>query len=54
MQVILVGAAGVGKTCLLERLFTDQFNAQSQPTIGCEFRFKRYMVDGKNIGVRNA
>eukprot|EP00199_Chlamydomonas_sp_CCMP681_P006023 CAMPEP_0119105578 /NCGR_PEP_ID=MMETSP1180-20130426/3498_1 /TAXON_ID=3052 ORGANISM="Chlamydomonas cf sp, Strain CCMP681" /NCGR_SAMPLE_ID=MMETSP1180 /ASSEMBLY_ACC=CAM_ASM_000741 /LENGTH=197 /DNA_ID=CAMNT_0007090659 /DNA_START=57 /DNA_END=647 /DNA_ORIENTATION=- len=51
IKAIFVGAAGVGKTCLLERLFSERFSLKTQPTIGCDFRFKKYHVDGKNVGV---
>ncbi len=33
-QVIFLGDAAVGKTCLIEKLFSDQFSLQTQPTIG--------------------
>ncbi|KAF5836922.1 hypothetical protein DUNSADRAFT_5253 [Dunaliella salina] len=50
-KVIFAGGAGVGKTCLLSRLFSDKFDANKPPTIGCDFQFKRYQVDDKSIGV---
>ncbi|KAJ9512958.1 hypothetical protein QJQ45_029092 [Haematococcus lacustris] len=51
IKVIFVGAAGVGKTCLIERLFTNKFDSTTQPTIGVDFRFKRYTIDNKSVGV---
>ena len=33
-QVVFVGSAGVGKTCLIRRLFTDKFSPDTQSTIG--------------------
>jgi Ras-related protein Rab-18 len=34
VKVIFVGSAGVGKTCLVHRVFHDRFDTASQPTIG--------------------
>lgn len=36
---------------MLGRLFTDQFDPNTQATIGCDFFFKRYKFDNKSIGV---
>jgi small GTP-binding protein len=38
MKVILVGDTQVGKTCLLSRLTTGQFQGIDQPTIGAAFQ----------------
>ncbi|KXZ54309.1 RABC1 protein [Gonium pectorale] len=51
VKVIFVGSAGVGKTCLVRRLFSDAFNPDTRATVGCDFHFKRYMFDKKSIGV---
>ncbi|KAG2496866.1 hypothetical protein HYH03_005267 [Edaphochlamys debaryana] len=51
VKVVFVGSAGVGKTCLIRRLFSDKFLADTQATIGCDFHFKRYKFDSKSIGV---
>jgi hypothetical protein len=34
LQIIFVGNSGVGKTCLMGRLFTDKFNPNTPATIG--------------------
>jgi Ras-related protein Rab-6A len=41
VKVVLLGSAGVGKTCLLTRLEYDRFDGVAQPTIGVEFLSKR-------------
>ncbi|GLC41957.1 hypothetical protein PLESTF_000104400 [Pleodorina starrii] len=51
VKVVFVGSAGVGKTCLIRRLFSDKFSPETQPTIGCDFHFKRYKFDNKSVGV---
>ncbi|PNW78683.1 hypothetical protein CHLRE_09g386900v5 [Chlamydomonas reinhardtii] len=51
VKVVFVGSAGVGKTCLIRRLFTDKFSPDTQSTIGCDFHFKRYRFDKKSVGV---
>ncbi|KAF6258761.1 P-loop containing nucleoside triphosphate hydrolase protein [Scenedesmus sp. NREL 46B-D3] len=50
-QVILCGDAGVGKTCLIERMFSNKFELTLPSTIGTDQRFKRLKVDGVHIGV---
>jgi small GTP-binding protein len=38
MKVVIVGDSTVGKTCLLSRLTTGQFNPNNLPTIGAAFQ----------------
>lgn len=38
MKVVVVGDSTVGKTCLLSRLTTGQFNPSNLPTIGAAFQ----------------
>jgi small GTP-binding protein len=38
MKVVIVGDSTVGKTCLLSRLTTGQFNPTNLPTIGAAFQ----------------
>jgi small GTP-binding protein len=38
MKVVIVGDTQVGKTCLLSRLTTGQFQGTDQPTIGAGFQ----------------
>ena len=35
--MIVVGDVGVGKTCLIQRLVTDNFTEEHNATIGVEF-----------------
>lgn len=51
VKVIFVGDSGVGKTCLMERVFSDKFDVNTPSTIGCDFRFKRLKFDQKNVGL---
>jgi Ras-related protein Rab-18 len=50
LKVIFVGDSGVGKTCLIERMFSNTFNPVQAATIGVDQRFKRMTVDGRDIG----
>ncbi|EAX96868.1 small GTP-binding protein, putative [Trichomonas vaginalis G3] len=34
VKIVLVGEAGVGKTCICERLISDSYSMQTAPTIG--------------------
>ncbi|GLI62554.1 hypothetical protein VaNZ11_005221, partial [Volvox africanus] len=36
MKLVFVGSAGVGKTCLIRRLFTNQISAETAATIGVQ------------------
>jgi small GTP-binding protein len=40
LNVIVVGDSGVSKTCFLIRFVRDQFNDETQPTLGVEFLTK--------------
>lgn len=51
LKIIFVGDSGVGKTCLIERMFSNRFDSHLPATIGTDQRFKRLRVDGMNIGV---
>jgi Ras-related protein Rab-18 len=50
-KVIFVGASGTGKTALIKRLFSDQFEQHQPATVGVDFFFKRYLFDGRSVGV---
>ena len=48
-KTIVVGNAGVGKTCLIRRLTKNDFNGLHTLTIGVELDFKTLQVDGQEI-----
>lgn len=48
-KIVLVGDSGVGKSNLLSRWTTDEFNVESKSTIGVEFAAKNIDIDGKII-----
>ena len=37
LKIILLGNSGVGKTCIINRYIHDQFNPNSESTIGSSF-----------------
>ena len=45
MKLVLLGAAGVGKTSIVSRLVRDHFRANEAPTIGAAFSTKMLTVD---------
>lgn len=51
LKIVFVGDSGVGKTSLIERMFSDRFDSSMPATIGTDQRFKRLNIDGKEIGV---
>eukprot|EP00798_Chlamydomonas_sp_ICE-L_P026958 gene26958-35000_t len=51
VKIVFLGASGVGKTCTVKRLFSDQFDARSPATVGVDYFFKRYIFNDMSIGV---
>ena len=47
--MVLVGDGSVGKSCLLSRFTRNEFNLESQSTIGVEFASKCVTIAGKTI-----
>ncbi len=50
-KVVLVGNAGVGKTCLVRRFTQGMFPPGQGATIGVDFMIKTVEVDGEKIKV---
>ena len=53
-KVVLVGNAGVGKTCLVRRFTQGMFPPGQGATIGVDFMIKTVEIDGEKIKVRNS
>lgn len=51
-KVVLVGNAGVGKTCLVRRFTQGLFPPGQGATIGVDFMIKTVEVEGEKIKVR--
>uniref|UniRef100_A0A0R3RGK7 Ras-related protein Rab-33 n=1 Tax=Elaeophora elaphi TaxID=1147741 RepID=A0A0R3RGK7_9BILA len=51
-KVIILGDAGVGKTCLSFRFCNGRFPAQTEATIGVDFRERSVAIDGELIRVQ--
>ena len=48
-KTVLLGAAGVGKSCILLRLTSDRFDPYPESTIGAAFAFLHLKDNGKRI-----
>ena len=48
-KVVLVGNAGVGKTCLVRRFTQGMFPPGQGATIGVDFMIKTVEIDGEKI-----
>jgi len=48
-KVVLVGDSGVGKSNILSRYLTDEFNLDSKSTVGVEFGAKKIKVNNMTI-----
>lgn len=49
-KVILIGASGVGKTCIVMRAAKDQYQDQQNPTIGFAFqKLHKLLDDGSKV-----
>lgn len=44
-KIVLIGDSGVGKSNLLSRFTTDEFNIESKSTIGVEFATRTLEVE---------
>ncbi|RXN20006.1 ras-related Rab-33B-like protein [Labeo rohita] len=51
-KIIVIGDAGVGKTCLTHRFCTGQFPTRTEATIGVDFREKLLDIEGEKIKVQ--
>lgn len=51
-KVIILGDAGVGKTCLSFRFCNGRFPAQTEATIGVDFRERSVVIEGELIRVQ--
>ena len=52
LNIMVIGDAGVGKTNLTNRYVDDNFNEDSAPTIGADFKQKAMEIEGKNVTVK--
>lgn len=48
-KIILIGDAGVGKTCIVQRFKTGSWFESQASTIGVDFCLKTCEIDGKQI-----
>jgi Ras-related protein Rab-7A len=49
LKVLLLGDAGVGKTCLLDQFVNREFTGQYKATIGSDFSSKQMDIDGRFV-----
>ena len=50
-KIVLIGDAGVGKTCVVQRFKTGNFLEKHGSTIGVDFTMKTLNLDGKRVKV---
>ncbi|KAI8989433.1 P-loop containing nucleoside triphosphate hydrolase protein [Pilobolus umbonatus] len=48
-KIVLIGDSGVGKSNLLSRLITNEFNLESKSTIGVEFATRNYEIENRTV-----
>jgi small GTP-binding protein len=48
-KIVLIGAPGVGKSCLLTRFTRNEFNLEQKSTIGVEFATRTMTIDNKKV-----
>jgi len=51
-KVVLVGNAGVGKTCLVRRFTQGMFPPGQGATIGVDFMIKTVEIDGEKLNFK--
>ena len=52
LKVIVLGDSGVGKTSILNRFVKQEFSQSYRATVGADFLFKEYTVDGKAVSLQ--
>lgn len=48
-KIVLIGDAGVGKTCIVQRFKSGTFMERQGSTIGVDFTMKTLILDGKRV-----
>ena len=51
-KILVIGDAGVGKSCLLLRYCDDKFVASHLSTLGVDFKIKTIEVGGKKVKIQ--
>ena len=51
-KIVLIGNTSVGKTNILSKYLTDQFDPESKSTVGVEFGTKNFKVDNNIVKVQ--
>ncbi|NWW92741.1 RAB19 protein, partial [Rhynochetos jubatus] len=51
-KIILIGDSNVGKTCVVHRFKTGQYNEKQQNTIGVDFTVRSMDIDGKKVKIQ--
>lgn len=51
-KVVLIGDAGIGKTCIVQRFKSGNYVERQGSTIGVDFTMKTLVIDKKRIKVR--
>lgn len=52
LKVIVLGDSGVGKTSILNRFVKQEFSQSYRATVGADFLFKEFNVDGKAVSLQ--
>ena len=50
-KIILIGEAGVGKTCIIQRYIEETFNKEVKTTVGVSFLSKTIEIDDQVISL---
>lgn len=51
LKTILLGSSGVGKSSLLKRIVSNEFDPITSTTVGCDYNSKHTVCEGKKINV---
>ena len=47
IKIIILGSSSVGKSCILQKGFENEFNPNNLSTIGIDFKTKFFKFDGQ-------
>ena len=52
MKVLVLGDQATGKTSIIKRSITNSFSDVHKPTIGVDFHFRKFCINGVNVALQ--